>query len=313
MIVLCAKVGRRHQNTENNTPARLRRAGVCFSCGKMAKCNIYMPRKRGKILSIIIIFIVVLLLGKFLSNSLSSVFQEIFSPVQKYFWDKGQKTDTFFFYFFNAKSIYAQNQNLKQENIILNQKNNELVGLYQENEKLRQAFRLAEQEKFNLFPCSIIAKQAGKDVILIDKGSKHGLLQGMPVITSNGILIGTIKKANTNFSEVILITSKDFSFDVSIHITSETSTQVLALAKGEGGFGLSLNYADKLISIPEKSLVFTSSMGGNFPKGLLIGEIEKIESNPAELFQAGKINPYLKENLFSNVFVIQNFQSIKSQ
>jgi len=264
-----------------------------------------MPKKRGKILSIILIFCVVLLLGKFLSNPLSSVFHKIFSPAEKYFWDKGQKTGTFFFYLFQAKNIYNENQFLKEQNAILARKNSELFDLSKENETLRQAFNLGEKEKFNLLPSQIISKQATQDVILIDKGAEDGLVEGMPVITSSGILIGNIKKANKSFSEVALITLKDFSFDVEVNISGETTTELMALAKGDGSLDLSFDYAEKLIPIPEKSLVFTTSMGGNFPKGLLVGEIEKAQTNPAGLFQTGKIKPYLKDCLGGNVYIIQ--------
>lgn len=262
-----------------------------------------MPKKRKKVLSIILIFCVILLLGKFLSSPLNNTFHKIFSPVEKYFWEKGQKTGSFFFYLLNAKGIYNENQFLKQQNSILAQKNNELLGLVKENEDLRQAFSLGKKEKFSLLPCQIISKQATTDSILIDKGSKDGLALGMPVVTASGILIGNIKKTSNSFSEVSLISKKDFSFDIVIG-------ELVALAKGDGGLGLSFDYADKANLIPEKSLVFTSALSGNFPKGLLVGEIEKAQVNPAELFQTGKIKPYFKENLFSGVFIIQNFQSI---
>ena len=274
--------------------------------GKMARYNIDMPKKRGKVLWTILIFCIVLLLGKFLSNHLNNLFHKVFSPVEKYFWDKGQKTDTFFFYLFQAKNIYNENQFLKEQNTILARKNSELFDLAKENETLRKAFALGEKEKFSLLPSQIISKQAIQDVILIDKGAKDGLSEGMPVITSSGILIGNIKKASNNFSEVSLITSKDFSFDVVVKIFGETTTELMALAKGDGDLGLSFDYAEKANFIPEKSLVFTTSMGGNFPKNLLVGEIETSRANPAELFQTGKIKSYFKDYLRGNVFIIKN-------
>jgi len=275
----------------------------------MLRYNIVMPKRRGKILSIVLVFSIVLLLGRFFSNPLNGIFQKVFSPIEKYFWDKGQQTGSFFFYIFNAKGLCNENQFLKQQNAIFAQKNNELLGLAKENEDLKQAFGLGQKEKFSLLPCHIISKKANTDSILIGGGSENGLSLGMPVITASGILIGSIKETNNNFSEVALITAKDFSFDVSIRIVSDPPAEAVALARGEGGFGLFLNYAEKSTPIPEKSLVFTASMGGNFPKGLLVGEVESVKANPAELFQTGEIKPYLKENLFSDVFVIKNFQS----
>ncbi len=262
-----------------------------------------MSKKRKKVLAIVFIFCVVLLLGKFLSNSLNNTFHKIFSPVEKYFWDKGQKTDTFFFYLFQAKNIYNQNLFLKEQNAILARKNSELFSLSKENEILRQAFDLGEKEKFKLLPAQIISKQATQDIILIDKGTKDGLSEGMPVITASGILIGNIKKTNTNFSELFLITQKDFSFDIVVQIASTT---LVALAKGEGNLGLSFDYVDRAVDlISEKSLVFTSALGGNFPKNLLVGEVENSYINPAGVFQTGKIKPYLTDYLRGYVFIIK--------
>ncbi|MFH0740040.1 MAG: rod shape-determining protein MreC [bacterium] len=275
-----------------------------------------MPKKRKKILSIILIFCVVLLLGKFLSGPLNNTFHKIFSPVEKYFWDKGQKTDTFFYYIFQAKNICKENQSLKEQNTILERKNNELFNLAQENETLRQAFNLGEKQGFDLLPSQIISKQALADVILIDKGLKDGLSDGMPVITSGGILIGNIKKTSANFSEVSLITQNNFSFDVVIQISSTTdpvrgsasngADELVALAKGVGGLGLSFDYVDRAVDlIPEKSLIFTSALGGNFPKNLLVGEVENSYINPAGVFQTGKIKPYLRDYLRGYVFIIK--------
>ena len=284
---------------------------LCKGTGFLVRYSITMLRKRGKTLPIILLFCLVLLLGKFLSNPLNSFFQKVFSPVEKYFWAKGQQTGTFFFYFFNAKGIYSENQLLKKQNAILSQKNNELISLSQENKELREAFDLGEKEGFSLLPCHIISKQAGEDTILVAKGSKDGLAQRMPVITASGILIGSIKKTNSNFSEVALITTKDFSFDVTVRVAEDPPSQAVALAKGEGNLSnLSLNYAEKTTPIPNETLVYTSSMGGNFPKGLLVGEMENVKDNPAELFQTGNIKPYFKKGFLDEVFIIQNFQSI---
>jgi len=278
----------------------------------MAKYNIDMPKKRKNFLLIVFVSFFILLLGIFLSETLNGFFQKIFSPAEKYIWNSGQKTGSFFYYIFNAKSIFTENQELKKENTELSQKNEELFWLYSENQELRQAIGLSKVENFSLLPSSIISKQAGDDIFIIDKGSNYRVSQGMPVITSQGILIGTIKKANFAFSEVSLITGKDFSFDVSIRLQQATSVQAMALAKGKGNLEISLEYADKTFPISLGDLVFTSAMGGNFPKGLLVGKLLDVQSNPAQLFQTGRINPEFKNSFFSNVFIIQNFQSFAS-
>ena len=181
----------------------------------------------------------------------------------------------------------------------------------EENEELKAALGLKDKEKFETVLAYVLSKQATDDVILIDKGFDDGLKQDMPVITSNGILIGKIKTCFNNFSQVALITAKDFAFDIKVQITEQEET--VALAKGLGGMRLALDFASKEKEIKPGNPVFTVALGANFPKGLLVGEIESVQKNDAELFQTGLIKPYFPDYFSGGLFVIKNFLSLQQQ
>ncbi|MDD5433472.1 MAG: rod shape-determining protein MreC [Candidatus Pacebacteria bacterium] len=271
-----------------------------------------MPKKGRKILSIVLIICLFLAVGKVLSKPLTSAFHFVFSPLEKYIWAKGQETGTFFFYIFNAKDIYQKNIQLAKENILLKTKVNDLTEAGEENEFLKQALGFKDQGDFELALAQIISKGAQGDYILIDKGAKDGIALGMPVVSANSVLMGKVKSVSANFSQVALITAKDFSFDIEVG-NEDPQTETLALAKGQGNLKLGLDFVDKNQIVQANSLVFTAPLGGNFPEHILVGIVESIQNNPAQAFQAGQIKPYFTDHLTQEVFIIKNFQAIQNE
>lgn len=265
-------------------------------------------KKRMKILSAILLVLLVVFVSVLLHSLFKNFFHNIFAPIEHHFWQKGQKTGSLFYGFFHYRIIARENQILLQDNSVLLQKINGLREIARENELLRQALDLRKREGFDLILSQVLSKEMGGDVILIDKGQADGLVKDMPVITSSGILVGKVKSVLNNFSEVLLITAKNFAFDVKVQLDDLKET--IALAKGQGELKLVLDFADKQQEIKEGNPVFTVALAGNFPKGLLVGTMESVQKNPAELFQTGIIKPYFPDFLSKGVLVIKNFQAI---
>ncbi len=263
--------------------------------------------KKGlKVLLVILFFCIIFLAARLFSQTFTNAFHRVFSPLEGYFWQKGEETGSFFHYFFQAKKISQENDFLKQQNVVLLQKLNELREAAKENEDLKAALGLKNKENFDIVLAQILSKQAADDVILIDKGQADGLTKDMPVITSSGILVGKIQSVLNNFSEVALITAKNSAFDIKVQISD--SEETVALAKGQGGMKLALDFASKEKEIKIGNPIFTVALGGNFPKGLLVGKIASAQKNDAELFQTGTIKPYFLNFLSGGVFVIKNFR-----
>jgi len=265
-------------------------------------------KKRAQIFFIILIFVIFLSVSRFFSHSLVNQFHQIFSPIEKQFYEAGQRSKTFFSQFFGVfhiSKIKKENELLKQENIFLLQKLNELREVKKENDFLKSALAFAKEKNFNILSAQIVSYRANQDVILIDKGKEDNLIKGMPVVTVNNVVVGKIKEVFDNFSEVVLITNNNFSFDVKIQLND--TEQTVALAKGEGNKNLTFDLAPKEKEIPIESLVFTSVLGGSFPPGLLVGKITQVQKNDAQPFQKGVIKPYFPDFLQERVIIITKF------
>ncbi|GAH46773.1 unnamed protein product, partial [marine sediment metagenome] len=63
--------------------------------------------------------------------------------------------------------------------------------------------------------------------------------------------------------------------------------------------------------IKKGDIIQTTTLGGSFPKGLLVGEVEKVRKTDVAPYQQGAIKPYFTATPLRALFVIKNFKSIE--
>jgi len=251
---------------------------------------------KKKLILIAIFVLIVLVVSIFFGNDLKNTFHLVFSPVERSFYIAGENASSFFKYLFNSKQKERENKEIKAENFKLTFEVHALKEMAQENENLRQALSLNFKQGFQMEMAQIISSESGS--FLINKGMQDNVLNGMPVITKEGVLVGKIKESLDNFAYVDIISN--LSFDVKINDT-------LGAVVGQGQ-NLKFQWVPKEAEIKIKDKVVTVVAGGNFPAGLLVGEIESVKKNDAEAFQEGTIIPYFKDLSLDVVFIITNFK-----
>lgn len=257
--------------------------------------------KVGLIVILLIAFFIILNLTNF-AKEVKNLIYLISSPIQKTFWKMGNEISDFF-------EMVSEMRNLKKENETLELKIQELLGqisilkeIKKENEILREALGLGLPEEFKLQLTQVIGKDISSDTILINKGFKDGLSKDLPVITQQKILVGRISEVYKNFSKVILISNKDCSFDAEVQ-----DRETLGVIKGRGNFQVFLDLIPQEKEIREGDIVITTSLGGIFPQGLLVGEIEKVIKSDIEPWQQAKIKPAFNIRELETLFIIKEF------
>lgn len=246
----------------------------------------------------IIIAILVLNLSPF-SRSVKGFFYSLSESIQVWLWEKGIKTSALFQGFLKADDLTKENMLFKSENQKLLGQNIELEQLKKENESLRIALGLGIEQEFSLEIAQIIAKGMFNDYLVINKGFNDGIRIGFPVITENKVLVGRISELYENISEVELLSSKNSSFDIEIF-----KKEIYSLAKGSGDFKIVLDLILKEENIEIGDKVISSVVGGNFPGGLLIGEIQDIEKSDTVAFQQAQVKPSFDINDLKALFII---------
>ena len=118
--------------------------------------------------------------------------------------------------------------------------------------------------------------------ITVDKGSSSGIVEGMPVVTKDG-LIGVVKDVS-KFTSTIELLSGFNNIKISVKIQQEDQ-YVYGLLNGydkeEKVFhmeGISNN-----LDLKEGSIVTTTGMGNLFPAGIFIGTTQNVEKDHFDL------------------------------
>ena len=259
-----------------------------------------MPYRGLKIISLMIVVIAAVLVFNIpaVNGVLKNSVYAALNPVQHNMWTAGANTRSFFDRLTKMSGAASENENLKRQINDLMAQVSELDAIKRENDFLRQGLNLDLDKDFDRKLADIVAKDVAQDAIIIDKGSKGLVQEGMPVITSERALVGRVSKTYSNYSEVTLVTAKDFSFDVKIG-----DDGIDGLVKGGGADKAIVDLVPKDKELKEGSAVSTSQLGGIFPGGLLVGTVSGVDNSDVNTFQSAKLSPAFDVNMSLQVFV----------
>jgi rod shape-determining protein MreC len=130
--------------------------------------------------------------------------------------------------------------------------------------------------------------------IILDKGKRDGVKYGIPVLAM-GYLAGRITSVGDNISEALTLYNPELRISV-----FDGRSGILGIV--EGGREPSLSYIPEGSDIREGDTLYTSGIGGVFPRGIPVGVIEEIsEPSKDPLFLTIKVSPlynYSKRGVF---------------
>lgn len=132
----------------------------------------------------------------------------------------------------------------------------------------------------------VIARSGvGQQTMTIDKGSRNGVSEGLPVITENGTIVGTIHNVTLLTSQVLLVT--DPTQAMAAKVQNETASP--GVVKGTYGVSLSLELIPQNDKLEVGQSIVTSSINPKIPANILIGHISKIINDEGSIFQKAQI------------------------
>ena len=193
----------------------------------------------------------------------------------------------------DLKNTYDENQVLKSRVDEIATLEAEVALLKKDNEELKATLeKTTSLTDRKVYQATVIGRNPDRwdETVTIDKGVNDGIKQDMAVITASG-LIGKVKTVNNLTSTIQLISSLDNTNRISAEIQAN-GTSYFGLIEGFDSASKNLILkripVDAVIEVGQQ--VITSGKGGVFPKGLLIGTVEKIESAEFGL----NLNAYIK-------------------
>jgi len=224
-------------------------------------------------------------------------------PFQKIFSVAAFEIADTFRFFASIGELKSENERLEKARLELLALNAKFSDVSRENDELRRAWGLVPRERFSLIPAEVI----GRDVsglgnwLSINEGAQDGIRKGMPVIVDAGILIGRVVEVFPMSARVMLLSNPE-----SLTNGVALDTDARGIVKGEYGLGLLFGMVLQADTLRAGDTVVTSGLGGEIPKGLLIGTIQETRFSDDRLFQQASLLSPVRFDRLRYVFVIEN-------
>ena len=143
-----------------------------------------------------------------------------------------------------------------------------------------------------------LPRSSYEQVIVLNRGTRSGVEPRMPVLTHQGLLGVTIE-VGPNYSKVRLLTDQNQGVAALVQRGRYTGT-----VEGSLGGDLRLNFIEIGAEVEPGDVVLTSGMGGIFPKGLLIGEVIRVDETHNTLFQMITLRSMIDMNNLEEVVIL---------
>jgi len=177
-------------------------------------------------------------------------------------------------------------------------KNAELSGLEAENKALREHLNFLSVKKYHYVMSNVISRTDLSDIgdrtetIIIDKGLIDGLYAGLPVLDSEGAVVGKIAEVKEDLAKVFLVNNKNCKLAATILNQQKTN----GIAEGELGLTIKMNFIPQTENIKNGDIIVTSGLEKSIPRGLVIGKVSQINKESNELWQNATIEPMFDPN-----------------
>lgn len=210
--------------------------------------------------------------------------------------------------FFAGSAASAENVRLRREVAVLALALNDVERLETENARLRRALGYKSAAPQTWLPAAVLAEGGGaitvRRTLRTDKGSRDGVEKGAVVTVPEG-LVGKVVSVTPHTSEVLLVT--DPSLKVSCEILAPGARPVRGILSGGTDDLLTVRHLSAEEDVPPRSAVFTSGLGGVFPKGIEIGTLLEIRnedrSDRDSYGRKGEVQPSVDFAVLRDVFI----------
>lgn len=260
---------------------------------------------------IILVLAALLLMALQLSGNLrplTSTITQLTSPAQLSATGVTENFTSLFETIASLRTIQRDAAALAVRNLQLQAEIDTLREVEKENEALRAMLDFAQtRPRLELRGAQIVARVIGEEstnfleTISIDLGRQHGIEVGMPVVTDEG-LVGRISVVEESTSKVLLLNDPSSSASALLG-----ESRLNGVVRGSTSGDLVMDFIPQGLTFNTGETVLTSGLGGRFPKGIVIGEVEQIETQANAVFQKAVVHPSVDFGSLELVLVITNF------
>ncbi|HSX14370.1 MAG TPA: rod shape-determining protein MreC [Candidatus Saccharimonadales bacterium] len=196
--------------------------------------------------------------------------------------------------------LQRDNARLQEEVNTLKQRLADDTEIRQQNDILRRQLQIGGAASAQLVAADVIGYQPDnfRQFLTIAKGSNDGLKVGQAVV-ADGVLVGTISETSRTSAKVFLLSDPNFKVN-GIDQASRASGTV----HGQLGSGLVMDKIAQGDSVSPGDTIVTSGLGGDIPKGIIIGQVESVDQRDNQVFQVAQVASTIRVSKLELVFVM---------
>ncbi len=213
------------------------------------------------------------------------------SPLQAVLRGGVHELQEIFRYVRGLGDLALENRALSEEIVYLRGEMRMAHELERDNQMMRDLLGFVQRFPNKLISCEVIGRDSTGwwQTARLDKGALSGVAEDRAVITPKG-LIGRTVSVSDRTADVLLLS--DPSCKVSVRLARSGTFGVAAGLGTKPGEqpACRMDYISKTADVAEGDEVVTSGLGGLFPKGLLVGNVVRVELDKAGLYQTAWID-----------------------
>ncbi|MCS5636078.1 MAG: rod shape-determining protein MreC [Myxococcota bacterium] len=228
------------------------------------------------------------------------VLLEISAPFQKAVGMPADLAASTWHSYIDLVDLRAENDEMRADLLELEETNLQLREALVSSGHLDQIVAMRDDFEAPMLPSTVV----GLDVspffrsVLVDRGSRHGVQAGNPVITHEGV-VGVVTRTSAHAAKTMLVLDRQSAVDAVVQ-RSRTRGTVRGRGTGWPEFEFEARGGDVQVG----DLLLTSGLGGVYPKGLRLGEVTELSESGGGLFRLAVISPGVDFGRLEQVFVM---------
>ncbi|EKQ66558.1 rod shape-determining protein MreC [Xanthomonas citri pv. malvacearum str. GSPB1386] len=185
--------------------------------------------------------------------------------------------------------LVEETRDLRNQLLVANARLTRLQTAALDNAQLRELLNVAERRGLDvqLAPILNIDLDPTRQRLLLDAGSREGVVLGQAVIDAGG-LMGQVIEVTPLHSTVLLLTDPDHAVPVSV---ARNGVRLIVYGRGDR---LELRDIPLSAGVQVGDEIVTSGLGGRFPAGFPVGKVSELHPDDTHAFLVGELTPAAK-------------------
>ena len=231
-----------------------------------------------------------------LSQPLELAANSMLNPVMGRFQEAGTYLSDKYQGFSEEEDKSDQIDRLEEQVRKLRVENAELKTVREENRILKEHLDFLEEQPRQHLMARVLSKgrlgtnSAVAERIIINKGSQDGLVKGLAVLSSQGVVIGKVAEVKAKSAEVYLSNNEDCLLAATVLGKPGTT----GVTEGELGLTVKMGFIPQTENVDVEDMIITSGLEELIPRGLAIGRVVEVKKESNELWQTAFIEPLLE-------------------